>query len=187
MASRKISIAQSQSSIGACQSTFIVLYELIPAAIKSKLTGAELAELVDLLYRQKERGADQMYRELASPRYKIPYPLYHRLFERASDCRSVDEFLADSDLLDIYGEDTDHLVEALLAIWGVATGGAKYIRARCGLTQDQLSRYTQIPKRTIESWDAGDRCPTDYLLTSLSVMLGIYPFDLSVVSCRGNA
>lgn len=64
MAKSKITTAQSTSRIGLNHSTFVALYGMIPASVKEKLTGAELGQLVDLLYAQKEYGADQMYREL---------------------------------------------------------------------------------------------------------------------------
>lgn len=65
MSRAKIVTAQAVSKIGANQSTFTALWSLIPDSVKAKLTGAELGQLVDLLYRQKELGADQMYRELS--------------------------------------------------------------------------------------------------------------------------
>lgn len=65
MARSKIATAQSTSKIGDNQSTFTALWGLIPDSVKDKLTGAELGLLVDLLYQQKEHGADQMYRELS--------------------------------------------------------------------------------------------------------------------------
>lgn len=65
MSRAKIVTAQAVSKIGRNQSTFTALWRLIPDSIKDKLTGAELGQLVDLLYRQKELGADQMYQELS--------------------------------------------------------------------------------------------------------------------------
>ena len=65
MAKSKIITAQAVSKIGANQSTFTALWNLIPDSVKAKLTGSELGQFVDLLYQQKELGADQMYRELS--------------------------------------------------------------------------------------------------------------------------
>lgn len=36
-------------------------------------------------------------------------------------------------------------------------------RARLEITQVQLSSVLGVPKRTIESWEAGDRRPPDYV------------------------
>jgi DNA-binding transcriptional regulator YiaG len=38
------------------------------------------------------------------------------------------------------------------------------LRKLSGMTQDKFSQYFSIPKRTIESWDVGDRECADYLL-----------------------
>lgn len=64
MALSKIVTAQAVSKIGRNQSTFTALWGLIPDSIKDKLTGYQLSQLIDLLYAQKEHGANQMYREL---------------------------------------------------------------------------------------------------------------------------
>lgn len=36
-------------------------------------------------------------------------------------------------------------------------------RARLEITQAELSRILGVPKRTIESWEMGDRRPPDYV------------------------
>lgn len=64
MARSKIATAQAVSKIGRNQSTFTALWGLIPDSIKDKLTGEQLGQLIDLLYAQKEHGADRVYREL---------------------------------------------------------------------------------------------------------------------------
>ena len=64
MARAKMLTAQAVSKIGRNQSTFTAIWGLIPDSFKVKLTGVQLGQLIDLLYAQKEHGADQMYREL---------------------------------------------------------------------------------------------------------------------------
>lgn len=64
MARAKIVTAQTVSKIGRNQSTFTALWGLIPDSIKDKLTGEQLGQLIDLLYAQKEHGANYMCREL---------------------------------------------------------------------------------------------------------------------------
>ena len=39
----------------------------------------------------------------------------------------------------------------------------KEARQAAGLTQKQMSDFFEIPLRTIESWDAGDRKPPAYV------------------------
>jgi DNA-binding transcriptional regulator YiaG len=39
----------------------------------------------------------------------------------------------------------------------------KEARLHAGLTQQQMSDLFQIPKRTIENWEAGDRKPPAYV------------------------
>ena len=47
------------------------------------------------------------------------------------------------------------------------TGGfserLKEAREKLGLTQQGLSERLEIPKRTIEKWETGDRVPPDYV------------------------
>lgn len=63
MSRAKIVTAQAVSKIGRNQSTFTAIWVLIPDSIKDKLTGEQLGQLIDLLYAQKEHGANQIYRE----------------------------------------------------------------------------------------------------------------------------
>jgi len=39
----------------------------------------------------------------------------------------------------------------------------KELRTTLGWTQKQLSEYFNIPRRTIESWEAGTRNPPEYV------------------------
>lgn len=45
------------------------------------------------------------------------------------------------------------------------------LRKASKMTQKQFSEYFGIPKRTIESWDAGDRSCPSYLLDLLEYKL----------------
>lgn len=113
----------------------------------------------------------------------MTYELYNRLWLRALDCRDVDEFLADCgdpDLLDMYEDDTDRLVEALLAIWGVAFDGTRHIRARLCMTRAEFSSAFQIPLRTLENWESkskeSSRKPPEYIISALALAAAVYPF-----------
>lgn len=114
----------------------------------------------------------------------MTYELYNRLWLRALDCRDVDEFLADCgdpDLLDLYEDDTDLLVEALLAIWGVAFDGTRHIRAQLSMTRAEFSAAFRIPLRTLENWESNggnSRKPPDYIISALALAAGIYPFEV---------
>lgn len=39
----------------------------------------------------------------------------------------------------------------------------KRVKESRGLTQEGLSEILKVPKRTIESWESGDRNPPDYV------------------------
>jgi len=39
----------------------------------------------------------------------------------------------------------------------------KELRIQLGWTQQQFSEYFDIPKRTIQSWEAGTRTPPEYI------------------------
>lgn len=114
----------------------------------------------------------------------MTYDLYNRLWLRALDCRDVDEFLAncgDPDLLDLYGEDTDRLIDALLTIWGVALDGTRHIRSRLCMTRAEFSTAFQIPIRTLENWEStggNSRKPPEYIVSALALAAGIYPFEV---------
>lgn len=43
----------------------------------------------------------------------------------------------------------------------------KEIRAYTGMTQEAFSKYTGIPKRSIENWEGGKRQPPEYLVKML--------------------
>lgn len=113
----------------------------------------------------------------------MTYDLYNRLYLRALDCHDVDEFTADSadpELLDLYGEDTDSLIDALLTIWGVAMDGTRYIRARLNMDRHEFSAAFQIPLRTLENWESKSatsaRKPPAYIISALAIAAGIYSF-----------
>lgn len=114
----------------------------------------------------------------------MTYDLYNRLLLRALDCRDVDEFLAncgDPELLDLYGEDTDRLIDALLTIWGVALDGTRHIRSRLCMTRAEFSTAFQIPIRTLENWEStggNSRKPPEYIVSALALAAGIYPFEV---------
>ena len=122
----------------------------------------------------------------------MTYELYNKLFVRALDCHDVDEFLAgssDPELLDLYGEDTDRLVEALLAIWGVAFDGTRHIRAKLCMSRSEFSNAFQIPIRTLENWEStggNSRKPPEYIVSALALAAGIYPFNLEKENDHDN-
>lgn len=43
----------------------------------------------------------------------------------------------------------------------------KELRTFAGLTQQQFSDFYEIPKRSIENWESGQRTPPPYLLKLL--------------------
>lgn len=42
-------------------------------------------------------------------------------------------------------------------------GAIKALRKSCGMTQKAFSELLEIPKRTIEDWEAGRRKPPEYV------------------------
>ena len=47
----------------------------------------------------------------------------------------------------------------------------KELRKQSGMTQKAFAEYFEIPKRTIESWDAGERKCPEYLLKLMEYKL----------------
>lgn len=45
---------------------------------------------------------------------------------------------------------------------------AKKIREKTGLTQQKFAEKFEIPVRTIEKWETGERVPADYVVTMLA-------------------
>lgn len=51
----------------------------------------------------------------------------------------------------------------------------KAIRAGTGLSQASFARVYEIPKRTIENWEAGVRVPPPYLIRLLELAVQALP------------
>ena len=49
------------------------------------------------------------------------------------------------------------------------------IRRSTGLSQAAFASTYEIPKRTIEAWEAGDRCPPPYLIRLLELAVQAFP------------
>ena len=47
----------------------------------------------------------------------------------------------------------------------------KEIRKACGMTQAEMAKQLNIPLRTIENWDGGQRKPPDYVLELIQYRL----------------
>lgn len=46
------------------------------------------------------------------------------------------------------------------------------IRAKTGLSQAKFAEKYGIPKRTVESWESGDRKPPKYVISLLEAVIG---------------
>lgn len=51
----------------------------------------------------------------------------------------------------------------------------KAIRAGTGLSQASFARVYEIPKRTIEAWETGDRTPPPYVIRLLELAVKAFP------------
>ena len=49
------------------------------------------------------------------------------------------------------------------------------IRKRTGLSQAAFSKVYEIPKRTVEAWETGERVPPAYFLKMLDLYVQAYP------------
>ena len=49
------------------------------------------------------------------------------------------------------------------------------IRQSTGLSQASFARVYEIPKRSIENWEAGVRCPPPYVVRLLELAVKAYP------------
>lgn len=47
----------------------------------------------------------------------------------------------------------------------------KELRTACGMTQQAFADYFEIPKRTLEDWEAGRRKPPEYLVKLIEYKL----------------
>ena len=47
----------------------------------------------------------------------------------------------------------------------------KELRTACGMTQKELSDYFNIPRRSIEDWEAKKRTPPEYLVELIEYKL----------------
>lgn len=53
-------------------------------------------------------------------------------------------------------------------------GPLQQLRHNLGLTQEELSHYLGIPKRTIENYESGERTPPDWVFDLILDKLGLY-------------
>ena len=98
---------------------------------------------------------------------------FHRLLIDAGECSSLDEYLAETggSLPAAYYSDDDAntAIDALTAIWELRKNLTfRAIRKLSRLSQIAFSQQYNIPVRSVQNWDAGDRVPPEYLLELLA-------------------
>ena len=101
------------------------------------------------------------------------------LFSDAIGINDRDAYVSDWALSSIWGDADDadippQRIEDLGAIWDVAHLSIRDIRRRTGLSQVGFATRYCIPRRTVESWEAGDRSCPDYLRLLLAQDVGLY-------------
>lgn len=100
-------------------------------------------------------------------------------WQEAAAYADADAYASDMALSSVWGDEpnssvpTDRIV-TLYNIWLANHINIKIIRKSTGLTQIAFGERFLIPRRTIQSWESGDReCP-DYTRLLLMLAAGVY-------------
>ena len=75
-----------------------------------------------------------------------------------------------------------HLADTFIlnAVYDMAHGGVRRIRAIIGLSQARFSERYEIPRRSLEDWETGKHLPTSYAIKMLgfSILADIVDEDV---------
>lgn len=98
---------------------------------------------------------------------------FHRLLIDAAECSSLDEYFAEvggSLPAEYYNDEDAHsVIDVLSAIWELREDLTfRAVRKLSELTQAAFSQHYNIPIRSVQNWDTGERVPPDYLLELLA-------------------
>lgn len=95
----------------------------------------------------------------------ISYFDFQRLALSAADCKDVDEYIAEEggsvDLCD-----ADAVINALRYIYSVRT--VSDVRAASGLSRAAFCRTYNVPIRSMQDWELGQRVPSEYSVRLLA-------------------
>lgn len=93
----------------------------------------------------------------------INYMLFSDIWDSALKAESRDGYTALRAPYIVVDEDTF----TLDAVYDMALGGVRRIRAIAGLPQTSFSEQYGIPRRSLEDWETGKHLPTSYVVKML--------------------
>ena len=105
--------------------------------------------------------------------------LFNTLWTAALDCADRDTYVSDWALSSAWGDAPEadvpaDRVEELGHLWDAAHLTIRDIRAHTGLSQAAFAVQYCIPRRTVETWESGDRQCADYVRLLLAEAAGMY-------------
>lgn len=103
----------------------------------------------------------------------MTYQQYNRLCRDSLDYETAEDFIGAVGYPDWAGDDPTQWAADLENIWTVSHMTVKDMRKACGMTQEKLSEYLDIPKRTIQNWDSEHRAPAPYVARMIADLLGL--------------
>jgi len=96
----------------------------------------------------------------------MKYELFSRLYGEAQEYIDCDMFVGErgwQEWMDEYNDKGADVGNILISIWDISSKDIKELRTITKLSRAAFSRRYDIPIRTLESWDAGEREATPYL------------------------
>ena len=115
--------------------------------------------------------------------YKDFYTLYTEALKEDDHDKYIAEWYASSIFFSNPEVEADDqkcisILAALENIWNVAHMSFAELKAQVGLTQEKLSQYFCVPKRTIENWDRSRRNAPPYYILMMARMLHVLTVDI---------
>lgn len=94
----------------------------------------------------------------------MKYSLFRRLYSEAMEYDDFELYVAErgwQDWMDAY--DTDQIANTLETIYYLARHSLSEIREKAGISRREFSRWSGIPYRTLQNWDADVNRKSDYM------------------------
>lgn len=101
----------------------------------------------------------------------INYSTFARLYNEAKQEENLDTYISERGWQDWMGDNedkTDEIILLLQAIYNAVRSDFKSLNKMLGLSQIEMIRAYDIPRRTLQSWESGEREPTDHVRKLLS-------------------
>lgn len=103
----------------------------------------------------------------------INYPTFTGLYRQAQQEDSLDMYINERGWQDWMSDNTDEVVTLLTTIHEIARSDFSALRKLLNIPQASMIALYCIPRRTLQSWESGERVPPDHvkMLMSYAVIM----------------